>query len=65
MTSLEENTGDSGNSSIAELEVRVEALEDTTANQDTRLLTAEENIQGNVSDNFPDPLLDKMMSYNQ
>ena len=43
---LEENSGDNGNSSIAELELRVETLEDVTAEQETRIVTAEENIQG-------------------
>ena len=57
---LEENSGDDGNSSIAELEVRVETLEDDTselelrvgileeetADQEIRIVTAEENIQG-------------------
>ena len=57
---LEENSGDDGNSSIAELELRVdsledvtaeleprvETLEDVTADQETRIVAAEENIQG-------------------
>ena len=57
---MEENSGDDGNSSIAELELRVESLEnvtaeveltvdlleDVTADQETRIVTAEENIQG-------------------
>ena len=47
VTDLEENGGDGGNSSVAELEQRVEALEGTTADQETRLTAAEENIQGN------------------
>ena len=55
---LEENSGDDGNSSIAELELRVEtledataelevrvdSLEDVTADQETRIVAAEENI---------------------
>ena len=43
---LEENSGDNGNSSIPELELRVETLEDVTADQETRIVVAEENIQG-------------------
>ena len=57
---LEENSGDDGNSSIteleltvetleddtAELEVRVGTLEDVTADQEARIVAAEENIQG-------------------
>ena len=57
---LEENSGDDGNSSIAELELRVDTLEDVTAElelrvdtledvtagQETRIVAAEENIQG-------------------
>ena len=43
---LEENSGDNGNSSIAELELRVETLEDVTAEQETRIVAGEENIQG-------------------
>ena len=43
---LEENSGDDGNSSIAELELRVETLEDVTADQETRIVAAEEDIQG-------------------
>ena len=43
---LEENGGDDGNSSVAELEVRVEALEGTTADHETRLTTAETDIEG-------------------
>ena len=38
---LEENSGDDGNSSIAELELRVEVLEDITADQETRIVAAE------------------------
>ena len=43
---LEENSGDDGNSSIAELELRVDSLEDVTGDQETRIVAAEENIQG-------------------
>ena len=41
MTVLEENGGDAGNSSVAELEVRVETLEGTAADHDVngKLLT--------------------------
>ena len=46
MTTLEENSGDGGNSSINELEERVETLETTAADHETRLTVNEENIQG-------------------
>ena len=46
MTALEENGGDDGNSSVAELEVRVETLEETTADHETRISTAETDITG-------------------
>ena len=46
VTVLEENGGDDGNSSVAELEVRVETLEGTAADQEIRITVAEENIQG-------------------
>ena len=43
---LEENGGDDGNSSVAELEVRVETLEGTAADHETRLMAAETDIEG-------------------
>ena len=46
VTTLEENGGSDGNSSVAELEVRVETLEVTTADHETRLTTAETDIEG-------------------
>ena len=46
VTELEEDGGGGGNSSVAELEVRVETLEGTAADHETRLIVAEENIQG-------------------
>ena len=48
VSTLEENGGDDGNSSISGLELRVETLEGVTANPDVRLLVAEENIEGIV-----------------
>ena len=56
---MEQNSSDDGNSSIAELELRVETLEDVTtelelrvgtledvtAIQETRIMAAEENIR--------------------
>ena len=47
MTVLEENGGDDGNSSVAELEVRVETLEGTAADHETRILANEGQIMGN------------------
>ena len=46
VTVLEENGGDDGNSSVAELEVRVETLEGTAADDETRISTAESDING-------------------
>ena len=44
---MEENGGSDGNSSVAELEVRVEALEGTAADHETRISTTETDINGN------------------
>ena len=46
VTALEENGGDDGNSSVAELEVRVETLEGTTADHETRISATELDING-------------------
>ena len=46
VTVLEENGGGDGNSSVAELEVRVETLEGTAADHETRLSAAESDING-------------------
>ena len=46
VTALEENGGGGGNSSVAELEVRVEALEGTTAGHEARISTVETDIAG-------------------
>ena len=46
MTALEENGGSDGNSSVAELEVRVETLEGTAADHETRISTAESDVEG-------------------
>ena len=46
---LEENGGNDGNSSVAELEVRVETLEGTAADHESRLTTAETNINGKIN----------------
>ena len=53
VTVLEENGGCNGNSSVAELEVRVETLEGTAADHQTRISAAEDDINGNaVPDKF-------------
>ena len=44
VTALEENTGDDGNSSIAELEERVETLEVTVADHDAEIAGETSNI---------------------
>ena len=48
VTDLEENGGDGGNSSVAELEIRVETLEETAADHETRISTTESDIVGKV-----------------
>ena len=49
VTVLEENGGGDGNSSVAELEVRVETLEGTAADHETRISDAELDVNGNSS----------------
>ena len=46
VTVLEENEGGDGNSSVAELEVRVETLEGTAADHETRISSAESDFTG-------------------
>ena len=48
VTTLEENGG-SGNSSVGELEVRVDTLEDTVSNHETRLTAGESQLEGMFS----------------
>ena len=48
VTTLEENGG-SGNSSIGELEVKVETLEDTVSDHETRLTVGESQLEGMFS----------------
>ena len=48
VTTLEENGGGDGNSSVAELEVRVERLEGTAADHETRISSVESDISGTV-----------------
>ena len=52
MTVLEENGGGDGNSSVAELEMRVEALEGTAADHETRISAVELNINGKALQYF-------------
>ena len=47
VTVLEENGGSDGNSSVVELEVRVETLEGTAADHETRISAVETDINGN------------------
>ena len=49
VTVLEENGGDDGNSSVAELEMRVETLEGTAADHETRISATEADINGKTS----------------
>ena len=46
VTILEETGGDDGNSSVAELEVRVETLEGTAADHETRISATEVDVNG-------------------
>ena len=48
VTVLEENGGGDGNSSVAELEVRVETLEGTADDHETRISAAEIDINGKL-----------------
>ena len=48
VTVLEENGGGDGNSSVADLEVRVETLEGTVDDHETRISTSESDVDGNV-----------------
>ena len=43
---MEENGGGDGNSSVAELEVRVETLEGTAADHETRISAVEVDVSG-------------------
>ena len=52
VTVLEENGGDGGNSSVAELEVRVETLEGTAADHETRISTTESGVAGMLTKLF-------------
>ena len=52
VTVLEENGEGDGNSSVAELEVRVETLEGTAADHETRISAAETDINGNQFSNL-------------
>ena len=49
MTVLEENGGSDGNSSVAELEVRVEILEGTAADHEMRISATESDVTGRYS----------------
>ena len=46
VTVLEENGGDDGNSSVADLEVRVETLEGTVEDHETRISVTETDVTG-------------------
>ena len=49
VTILEENGGGDGNSSVAELEVRVETLERTVADHESRISATESDITGKLT----------------
>ena len=51
VTALEENGGGDGNSSVAELEMRVETLEETATDHETRISTTESDVMGNLAFN--------------
>ena len=46
VTALKENGGDGGNSSVAELEVRVETLEGTATDHESRISGTETDVTG-------------------
>ena len=48
VTILEENGGSDGNSSVAELEVRVETLEGTAVDHEIRISATESDVTGNA-----------------
>ena len=48
MTVLEENGGGDGNSSVAELEVRVEILEGTASDHEIRISATESDLTGSL-----------------
>ena len=52
VTVLEENGGSGGNSSVVELEVRVEALEGRAADHETRISTVEFDLAGTFNVNY-------------
>ena len=52
VTVLEENGGGEGNNSVAELELRVETLEGTADDHETRLTAAEADVTGRYSINI-------------
>ena len=52
MTALEENGGGDGNSSVAVLEVRVETLEGTAADHETRLSITQSDVAGMLTKLF-------------
>ena len=52
VTVLEENGGDGSNSSVAELEVRVEALEVTATDHETRISATETEINGETTESI-------------
>ena len=49
MTTLEENGGNNGNSSVAELETRVETLEGKAADHEMRISAVESDIEGKLN----------------
>ena len=63
VTTLEENSGSGGNSSIDELEIRVEDLESTTINQEARLTTAEANLEGMARLHLLEPFRNFLFNY--
>ena len=52
VTVLEENGGSNGNGSVAELEQRVVALEETVADHGTRISATESDVTGNFTPSF-------------
>ena len=49
---LEKNGGSDGNSSVAELEVRVESLKGTAADHETRISATKSDVTGNSVEHY-------------
>ena len=62
VTTLEENGGGDGNSSVAELEVRVETLKATAADHETRISDTESDVTGKPIITFSNRFMPRLIS---